>query len=161
MQNIWVWLVVAIIVMGGGYWLWQSQQAPVAPVDTGASTQVQGTTDTSGTPAGTSGSTSAPMTATVTYSGTSFTPSTVTIAKGGTVTFVDSSGRGFWVASAPHPTHEGYSGTTRTQHCPDTSGTAFDQCAPGTSYSFTFQKTGSWGYHDHLNTSAFGTVVVQ
>jgi hypothetical protein len=47
-----------------------------------------------------------------------------------------------------------------SQHCPDTTGTAFDQCSAGTSYAFTFGKIGSWGYHNHLNHGATGTVVV-
>jgi plastocyanin len=65
-----------------------------------------------------------------------------------------------WIASDPHPTHQGYSGTTRDQHCPDTSGTAFDECAAGTTYTFVFEKVGSWGYHNHANISSRGTVVV-
>lgn len=171
MKNIWIWLVVLVVVVGGGYWYWQSQQMPAMSDDgTSAAADVVddakgGDTASAQTPgsavsATVTASTGAPMTATVTYNGSSFSPSTVTIAKGGTVTFTSSSGS-MWVASNPHPSHEGYSGTTRSQHCPDVAGTAFDQCAPGTSYSFVFQKSGSWGYHNHLNASMSGTVIVQ
>jgi len=157
MKNIWIWLVVLVVIIGGGYWYWQSTSMPaVDQTPPPVSDQAQNPSTTDQTPP----STSAPMTATVTYNGSSFSPSTVTIAKGGTVTFT-STGSNMWVASDPHPTHQGYSGTTRSQHCPDTAGTAFDQCAPGGSYSFTFQKTGSWGYHDHLNDNVGGTVIVQ
>ena len=164
MQNIWVWVVVAIIVVGGGYWWWQSSQTP-AMSDDGTPTAVDAIGDantqpsdsTSATPSTGAGST-APMTATVTYNGSSFSPSEVTIKKGGTVTFTSTGD--MWVASGPHPAHSGYSGTNKNQHCPDTSKTAFDQCAPGSSYSFTFQKAGTWPYHDHLNAGVFGKIIV-
>ena len=145
-------IIVAVIVIGGGYWYWQSTQAPAMMTDTAETSQQPSTSDTTGA--------AAPMIATVTFNGDAFSPSTVSIAKGGTVTFT-STGGNMWVASNAHPQHTGYSGTTRTQHCPDTSGTVFDQCAPGTSFSMTFQKAGTWGYHDHLNASLGGTVLVQ
>jgi plastocyanin len=97
----------------------------------------------------------------VTYDGSAFSPSTVTIKKGDTVTWNDSSGQ-MWVASSPHPAHTGYDGTSRTTHCAPgyTGATPFDQCSPGATYTFTFDKVGSWSYHDHMNPSSFGTVVV-
>lgn len=162
----WIWVVViAVIVIGGGIWLMNSASTPA--VDTGTSTGTSGqpSSDT-GAPTGTVDTTvtgTLPTTATVTYSGTSFTPATVTIAKGGTVTFVDASTRGFWVASAIHPDHEVYDGTTRAAHCAAgyTGPAPFDECGTGSSYSFTFTKAGTFGYHDHLNATAFGKVVVQ
>ena len=42
----------------------------------------------------------------VTYTDTGFAPLSVTIKKGTTVTFVNESSRGMWVASAVHPTHQ-------------------------------------------------------
>ncbi len=105
-----------------------------------------------------------PTSATVTYGPSGFSPSTVTVAKGGTVTFVNQSGKQMWVASDQHPTHQGYSGTTRTQHCPNNTSDAFDECTAvgaGQSYSFTFQKNGTWMYHNHVSASDTGTVVVK
>ena len=66
------------------------------------------------------------------------------------------------MASDPHPIHNGYDGTTLQQHCAQgyTGPAPFDECSPGTSFSFTFAKVGSWGYHDHLEASIKGTVVV-
>ncbi|HWP61591.1 MAG TPA: hypothetical protein VN495_03235 [Candidatus Paceibacterota bacterium] len=143
----WFWLLAAVVIVAGIF-IWMTHSASVAP------TQQTGTdaTQTTGP---------APMTATVAYDGNSFTPASVTIAQGGTVNFVDSSGT-MWVASDPHPVHDGYDGTTQQVHCaPGYTGPApFDQCSAGGSFSFTFTKTGSWGYHDHRNESAGGTVVV-
>ena len=102
------------------------------------------------------------MSATVTFDGSSFSPSTVTIAKGGTITFTDTAGT-MWVASNVHPVHSDYDGTTRSQHCAAgySGPKPFDECAPGSSFSFTFDKTGTFGYHDHLNPGSTGTIVVQ
>lgn len=100
---------------------------------------------------------------TVRYTDTGFSPGSVTIPVGGTVTFVNESSGKMWIASAMHPDHTAYSGTSLSQHCPDTAGTAFDQCAAGeqgTTYSFTFDKGGTWRYHDHLNATRFGSVIV-
>src|SRR6185436_19055435 len=128
--------------------------APVAP--TGQTPTINNT----GTPDYTPPQTTAPTSATITYSGSAFSPSPVTIKKGGTVTFNGPSTMN--VASGMHPTHTTYDGTSRTAHCAAgyTGPTPFDQCTPGTSYSFTFDKVGTWGYHDHNNASAFGQVVV-
>ncbi len=160
----WVWILVVIVIIGGGVWYYMSMGASSAAVDQNAQstdqtvTQTPDQTATTSTPA----QPAVPMTATVTYDGTSFSPSTVTIAQGGTVTFTDTAGS-MWVASNPHPTHEGYDGTTRAQHCVSgyTGAAPFDQCVQGSTFNFTFTKTGSWGYHDHLNHGATGTVVVQ
>ena len=172
MKNVWIWLVVLVVIIGGGYWYWQSSQSASTMTDTTSQTQdttdtsTSGTADTSPAPTGTSVDVSATVgaakTVTVTYNGDAFTPKTVTVNKGDTVKFVDTSGT-MWVASDPHPTHQGYDGTTRSQHCvAGYAGAApFDQCSSGTSFSFTFQKTGSWGYHDHLNDNLGGTVIVQ
>lgn len=62
-----------------------------------------------------------------------------------------------------HPTHTAYSGTNASQHCPDTKNEAFDQCssvAAGGSFSFVFNKEGTWKYHNHVGTSSFGSVTV-
>ncbi|MBI5645006.1 hypothetical protein HY970_02800 [Candidatus Kaiserbacteria bacterium] len=157
-SSAWVWIVILIIVIGGGIWWWMANaQTPAVNQNTNApatSTSVTVSTTTS------TSTSNAPMTATVTYNGTSFSPSAVTIKKGGTVSWRNSGSGQMWVASAQHPTHTVYDGTSRTEHCPNASNTAFDQCAGGSSYSFTFNKVGTWNYHDHLNSSAFGSVKV-
>jgi len=89
-----------------------------------------------------------------------FSPSLVTIKKGDTVLFVNRSSKEMWVASDPHPAHSDYSGTTLAEHCPDTAGVAFDECSSADSYSFTFGKTGTWGFHNH-GTGDGGEVIVQ
>ncbi|MEK7109212.1 MAG: hypothetical protein AAB919_02140 [Patescibacteria group bacterium] len=144
-------VVVAIIVIAGAVWWIMAQPATPAPAETSA---VPNTTQSA--PVGT------PAVAMVFYSAEGFSPSTVTVAKGDTVTFTAAAGT-MWVGSAQHPSHTGYDGTTRQVHCAaGYSGPApFDQCAAGTSFSFTFDKTGTWPYHDHIDSSKFGRVIVE
>ena len=170
MRNVWVWIVIIVIILGGGYW-WFSTMQPAASTDTGAMTDTEAPADTGGSTSGTaetgtsldvgvSGSVSStPTSATVTYNGSGFSPSSVTIKKGGTVTFTSTAGN-MWVASGPHPEHTGYDGTSRSQHCASGATSSFDQCVAGSSYSFTFDKVGTWPYHNHLNASVFGKIVV-
>ncbi len=86
-----------------------------------------------------------------------YLPMSLTIKKGDTVTFKNDGTEASWPASAIHPTHAGY---PTTGGC---LGSTFDACkgiAPGASWSFTFDVVGSWGYHDHLNPSHFGKIIV-
>ena len=167
------WLVgsVLIIVVAGAFLLW-SNSASAPTVDEGAASSATGS-DTLGQSIDEGGDamdgrnfeaeTSAQMTASVAYNGASYAPATVTIAKGGTVTFTDSAGATMWVASDVHPTHTNFDGTTRSEHCATgyTGAKPFDQCGKGANYSFTFDKPGTYTYHDHANSSAVGTIIVQ
>ena len=181
MQNTWLWIVGIVVVVVGGFIWWQSSQGtapsveltpttsetvntvPSSPADTASTDTTTNTTNETNTTTGTNDtSPSTPTSATVTYTDSGFSPSSVTIKKGGTVKFVDQRNGSMWIGSAPHPAHTGYDGTSRTTHCaPGYTGPApFDQCSPGASYSFTFDKVGTWPYHDHMNSSSFGKVVV-
>jgi plastocyanin len=79
-----------------------------------------------------------------------FEPSTLTVSSGDTVTFENSSSDDSWPASDVHPTHQLYPGFD-----------AEKPLLPGDSYEFTFTKTGSWGYHNHLEPDVTGTIVVE
>lgn len=82
-----------------------------------------------------------------------FEPESLEIKKGETVTWLNSSGRYAWPASDPHPTHTNYSDTSPF----------FDPELPmkaDEAWSFTFSKPGNWRYHDHLDSSKRGVIVV-
>ncbi|HUX35855.1 MAG TPA: hypothetical protein VMV71_02370 [Candidatus Paceibacterota bacterium] len=94
----------------------------------------------------------------VTYDGNGFSPATITIPKGSAVIFRNYSPKELRVASNPHPTHDGY---PTKNGCV---GSTFDSCSnipPKVSWSFFFDYPGEWGYHNHLNPSQGGTVIVQ
>lgn len=161
--------LLAIVVIIGGilYYLNNSagepdllsQQATSTPVTTG--TEATSTPATSGGTTTGTGLNASVQTVTVTYTDQGFSPATITIRRGSRVRFVNATSESMWVASAQHPTHTTYSGTSRTEHCPDTAGTAFDQCAAGNSFTFTFNKVGSWKYHNHMDSEDVGTIVVR
>ncbi len=86
---------------------------------------------------------------TVSYGDSGFLPKEITVKVGTNVSFLNQSSRGMWVASAVHPTHQLLPG--------------FDELtsvARGGLYEYTFVKIGTWKYHNHVNPSDTGSVVV-
>ncbi|MDP3794444.1 MAG: cupredoxin domain-containing protein [bacterium] len=78
-----------------------------------------------------------------------FQPEPLTIQQGDTVEFRTGRGKPFWPASDLHPTHTIYP--------------KFDPrepIEPGETWSFRFDKTGQWRYHDHLAPLFRGTIIV-
>lgn len=158
-------IVVAAIVLGG-YFLLRSPQSPApsfnlptALSQETSQTPLPPTTQVSVAPEASSISQNV-----VTYTDSGYSPSTLRIKTGTTVTFKNESSRAMWTASAVHPSHTVYSGTALGEHCPDTTGTAFDTCTgiqPGNSWKFTFTKNGTWKYHNHLSPGDAGTIVVE
>jgi plastocyanin len=80
----------------------------------------------------------------------SFEPAVLTVEVGETVTFVNEGDEDKWPASNDHPTHELYPGFDARR-----------AILPGDSWSFTFERPGRWGYHDHLSPEIEGEVVVE
>jgi len=99
---------------------------------------------------------------TVTITAEGFSPKTLTITEGTTVTFTNGDSNNHWPASAMHPTHTVYPGSDIKKCGSDE--TIFDACkglGQGELFSFTFNEKGSWKYHDHLSVSSTGTIVVE
>ena len=156
MDSRWLGVIVLIIILAvGGWYVFSRPAADIADSDGAGAT----TTD-SGAAGGT-----LPAPVVVTYTDQGFSPAEVTVARGQSVTWVNESSGEMWVASAMHPDHVVYDGTNRETHCAEgyAGETPFDECAgedPGARYTFTFDKEGTWKYHDHINASRFGSVVV-
>lgn len=158
----WIWALIALVIIGFGAW-WYTAKAPTTASPATENNTDQGLPD-NGVTAGVDVDVSvAPKTVAITYGPDGFSPAEVTVKKGDTVTWTNQGGGGMWVASAPHPGHTGYDGTDRATHCAAGYAGAkpFDQCAIGSSFSFTFDKAGTWPYHNHSNAGKFGKVVVQ
>lgn len=164
-------IVVAVVVLavgGLGYWYTLPNPSgegtiPVGETSGQASAPSPAAT-TSPTTAPAAPTSSQPATATITYTASGFSPATLTIAQGTTVVFKNESSNPFWPASNVHPTHTLYDGTTLQQHCANPTSDTFDACggiAPGTSWSFTFNKVGTWAYHNHMSVSHGGTIIVK
>ena len=93
-----------------------------------------------------------------------FNPKTLTINAGDTVTWVNKDSGGHWPASAMHPTHEVYPDSSITKCGTDEQKNIFDACTAlvkSEKWSFTFNNVGTWNYHDHLDPSLWGTIIVK
>lgn len=135
----------------------QNGQQPAATT-TGAEENTNKNETSNGDGTGTGAAT---KTTTVRYTDQGFRPEAARITSGTAVTFINETDTRMWVASDEHPTHTNYHGTTLSEHCPDTSNTAFDQCGAGDEYTFTFEKNGEWEYHNHLAPNHGGTIIVE
>ena len=149
-------LVIVLIIIAGGWYFFSKAPAETPETEAPVTNQMpvigETTTDTIVT-----------SDTTVTYTDQGFSPASVTIEQGQTVTWINQSSKDMWVASAMHPTHMAYDGTALADHCTVGVGTSFDAChvsGPTASYSFTFDKAGTWKYHNHVDASKFGTVIV-
>lgn len=124
-------IIVCFLVVAAGYIIFR-QKSPVLRTVTG------------------NGNTPASETAEVSMRQDEYVPSVLTIKKGTTVIFKNDSPDWRWPASNLHPTHDIY---------PE-----FDPKEPvaaGKSWSFRFDKAGSWNMHDHLAPYITGTITVQ
>lgn len=154
-KAVWIIIIIIVIVILGYFMFRGGVESPTTTPDTGTTTDEVPT----GTP-----DEPEEESVTVTYTDEGFSPNPVTIKVGDTVTFVNKSGGAMWVASAMHPSHMVYSGTALAEHCDDEADVSFDQCESGgldSTYSFTFSKAGTWGYHNHVDSTDFGSVVVE
>ncbi len=155
-----VWIVAIIVLLVAGTWYALSAQPAAAP------TAEELSTTTPALPEATIEEDGGPAFTVITLTGTGFSPSTVTVARGETVRFVNDSSRGMWVGADEHPTHTEYDGTSTREHCANGTNTtgSFDQCTAvqkGDFWDYTFERSGTFGYHNHVGASNTGTVVVQ
>ena len=138
--------VIIIVLAGGAYVLTRDTDESTTDSTTNQTTTADTTTRSSTA----NESTETSSVHTIAYTNSGFTPSSLgPVAPGTTVTFVNESNEDVRVASAVHPTHDELPG--------------FDSLGaiePGGSYQFTFEEVGSWTFHNHLNESETGVVVV-
>jgi plastocyanin len=86
---------------------------------------------------------------TLTLTVNGFSPAIMTVSEGDTVRFVTVNDEPFWPASNLHPEHTAY---------PD-----FDPkkpIAPNDSWEFTFSESGTYKFHDHINSLYEGVIIV-
>ncbi len=86
----------------------------------------------------------------ITYTDSGFSPNVLSVRNGGTVVFKNESNKPMLIASAPHPADNDYPELNSTK-----------SLNKGESYSFTFTKSGSWGFHNNLYPSDTGMITVQ
>ena len=93
----------------------------------------------------------APGSVSITSAG--FSPRTLTVQAGTTVTWTNNDTATHYVVPDDHPSHFKYAGVW------DDDGTG--QISRGQTYSNPFLLEGTYTYHDHLNPSTSGTIIVK
>jgi plastocyanin len=155
-NNILIWTVAGLVVVGSGLFFWYNgTKVPVSEVT--AETGQAGSTVAEEVEPGYGED---DFDVVISFTNEGFEPSEITVKKGDTVRFVNTSDREVWPASAIHPTHSIYPGKSDS----DCLGSSFDACrglVPGEFWEYTFDYAGSWRYHDHLSASKTGVVVVE
>jgi plastocyanin len=86
---------------------------------------------------------------TITYTDNGFSPATLTVTSGTKITIKNNSSGLLQFDSDPHPEHT------------DDPELNVGSIASGDSATITVTKTGSHGYHNHLNASDTGTIIVE
>ncbi|MBI4053894.1 MAG: hypothetical protein HY397_01030 [Candidatus Doudnabacteria bacterium] len=160
-------VIVIAVLIGGGYWFFSSQPGNVDESSSMSEEKEKMMSEDSpgemmenqemmeDDKMGDDSMMDKPVTIKFTSSG--FEPSEVTVKKGESVKWVNESSISTWPASANHPSHVGY---PTTGGC---LGSTFDACkglAKGESWTFQFDFFGTWNYHDHLNPTRYGKVIV-
>ena len=100
----------------------------------------------------------------VNYSDSGYSPATVTVKKGDTVVFDNKGSKMMWTASAMHPIHKVYPGSDIIKCGTSLQVGIFDACrgyGPGELWEFKFNEQGTWKYHNHMQATHTGTIVVE
>lgn len=104
--------------------------------------------ETNEPPAPTEAVTEPTSSATIAFTDSGFSPATTTVKKGAVITVVNNSTVDVQFSSADHPTH---------QLRPELN---MERLQPGKSGTFTVTEVGTWGFHDHLDATKTGKIVV-
>lgn len=139
-------VVVLVAVIGAFLYLGQNRDsqdpAPSAPAESTSSEEEQNTGE--GQPAEVTG-----QPVTIVYGSNGFDKTSYTVAAGSTVTVQNASDESLEFSSDEHPSHT------------DNSQLNLDPISSGQSATFSPTKTGTWGFHNHLNSAHTGSLIVE
>ena len=152
MKNV-IGIVIVIVVIVGGIWYFTSNKSKEAtvPVETTVPESSENVPETQ-------------VQNVISATDSGFSPSSITIKKGETIMFMSESLQPSWPASAIHPTHTVYPNSSIAKCGTTEEDGMFDACkglAKGEAWTFGFDIPGTWKYHDHLNPSHYGTIIVE
>lgn len=147
-------IVVAVLVVAGGVFALTNKDdnkddTGSTPTTSNTSTDSQSSTPSNENSSNSTSNTDQNAAATITYTSSGFSPATLTVKSGTVVTVKNNSSDPLQFSSDPHPQHT------------DNTELNMSVLAAGKSGTFTVTKMGTWGYHDHLNSSMTGTIDVQ
>ncbi|MEK6850298.1 MAG: hypothetical protein AABX85_01855 [Nanoarchaeota archaeon] len=169
-KEVFIALVIVVVLLVAGFFIFLKvyQKTPSSPNLKIVGNVIAGNENPVASPSGA-------KTYTIEITSSGFSPRTLNISKGDSVTWVNKDSKPSWPASAMHPTHTKYAGGDYEEQGSYAGSLAcmaegvpkdgvFDPCngiAPGKSWSFTFEQIGSWGFHDHINSGRYGKINVQ
>ena len=136
--------IVLVVVLGVGGWVIYDDNKSNNNSLYGNSGTASSNKSNTNSPASNSNQ-SVASTGAITIKNMMFTPSQISIQKGGTVTWTNDD-------STTHRVIDDLS---------NVGGPASGDIQPGSTYSFTFNKTGSFQYHCSIHPSMRGTIVVK
>lgn len=146
-------VIIIVLVLGLGSFLFKDQILGTTPSTSVEPTPEISVDTSSTTPTAIEGSPSPSATQAeetmVTLTSSGYSPASLTVKAGTKVIFINKSGKTSTVDSDPHPVHTSF---------PALNLGAFKD---GEILTFTFDKIGTYGYHNHLNIIQKGSVVVQ
>ena len=165
-KGIWIGLIVIVLLAIGGFWIFGGEKSQggidvVVPNSDNTNAEVRESEDNSANIPNTATN---PQTHTAEITSSGFSPKDITIKAGDKVVWVNRDSEEHWPASAMHPTHKVYPGSDIEKCGTAEEDNIFDACkglSSGESYEFIFNEKGKWNYHDHLDTSSFGSVTVE
>lgn len=134
MRRTLIFLVLVIILIGGGFYVFSrnTTNSIIPPTKVGVGGGPQSTQNR------------------VIIQSNGFSPMSITIKSGDAVTWVNNDTTTHTVNSNPHPIHTDYPALN-----------VVGEILPGLNKSFTFPKSGTYGYHDHYHPENRGTIIVQ
>lgn len=127
--------VVVLLIIGGVIWFVIANQPKSAPSQQQTPITATNNNQTAA--------------ATITYNGSGFSPNKVTVKAGESIKVTNSSSGEVQFDSDPHPVHT------------DDPELNAGLIPAGQSKTFTVNSKGTWGYHNHLDSSQRGTIVVE
>lgn len=144
MNKTFITIIVIIVLAAGGWFLYDHNKSNNSSSNsTNTSSAAQNKTSNNGST--NTNNQSAASAGAINIKNMMFTPPQISVSKGGTVTW----------------TNNDTTAHTVTDDLSNVGGPDSGSIDPGSSYSFTFNKTGSFQYHCKFHTSMRGTIVVK
>lgn len=142
MRNIYIGVVVILFLGIGAFVFFQNTPAKNDSTSSSISTNTENTSSSEVKDA-----------VTITYTSSGFSPNTVIVKSGGLITWMNNSDGQVQVGANPHPIHTGNKEITGNEFTLD-----LDK---GQQKTMTVNKTGTFGYHNHINADETGTIIVK
>jgi plastocyanin len=160
-KNLIIVILLLLVLVGAGYYFFTKFRTPTLAPEL-PQPPTPPVFDVPTTPNSTTATPTSEVIIKITANG--FEPKEVEISKGTKVTWINEQSNLSWPASDVHPTHEVYPGSSIKKCGTPEQDKIFDACRglnKREKWSFVFNEVGEWHYHDHLNPSWTGKIVVK